>query len=197
MPVDVDTTGIDVAYSCTQKGLSAPPGLSPMTISPRAAERLKARKTTNRCWYFDLTLISDYLFVSHRYHHTASATLFYALHEGLASSKRKGWNTAGSAIIRRINGSSRVSASMGLDNARGRGISHLEPQHAARARRRERRQGARQSAADDGIEIAGGFGPLAGKVFRIGLMGPLATRDHVRDFLAKFGAALRNAGYKG
>ena len=50
---------------------------------------------------------------------------------------------------------------------------------------------------DHGIEIAGGFGPLAGKVFRIGLMGPLATRDHVHDFLAKFGDALRGAGYKG
>ena len=50
---------------------------------------------------------------------------------------------------------------------------------------------------DDGIEIAGGFGPLAGKVFRIGLMGPLATRDHVHDFLDKFSTALRSAGYKG
>ena len=47
------------------------------------------------------------------------------------------------------------------------------------------------------IDIAGGFGPLAGKVFRIGIMGPLATRDHVQDFLAKFGDALRSAGYKG
>jgi aspartate aminotransferase-like enzyme len=50
---------------------------------------------------------------------------------------------------------------------------------------------------DHGIEIAGGFGPLAGKVFRIGVMGPLATQDHVHDFLGKFGEALRAAGYKG
>jgi aspartate aminotransferase-like enzyme len=50
---------------------------------------------------------------------------------------------------------------------------------------------------DHGIEIAGGFGPLAGKVFRIGLMGPLATSDHVQDFLTKFGEALHSSGYKG
>src|SRR5580658_4523798 len=61
MPVEVDKTGIDVAYSCSQKGLSCPPGLSPITISPRAAEWLKARKTTNHSWYFDLKLIADYL----------------------------------------------------------------------------------------------------------------------------------------
>ncbi len=84
MPVNIDENGIDVAYSCTQKGLSAPPGLSPVTVSPLALERLKQRKSPNRSWYFDLSLIADYLSESHRYHHTASATLFYALHEALA-----------------------------------------------------------------------------------------------------------------
>ena len=74
MPVEVDKTGIDIAYSCSQKGLSCPPGLSPITVSPRAAEWLKARKTTNHSWYFDLKLIADYLAVvaslsSHRVGH--------------------------------------------------------------------------------------------------------------------------------
>jgi alanine-glyoxylate transaminase/serine-glyoxylate transaminase/serine-pyruvate transaminase len=90
MPVHVDKTGIDIAYSCTQKGLSCPPGLSPITVSPRAAEWLHARKSVNRSWYFDIKLISDYLFVSHRYHHTASATMFYALHEGLRLIEEEG-----------------------------------------------------------------------------------------------------------
>src|SRR5581483_3206948 len=84
MPVQVDETGIDVAYSCTQKGLSCPPGLSPITLSPLAAERLNERKSTNRSWYFDLKLLNDYYNISHRYHHTVSITLFYALHEALA-----------------------------------------------------------------------------------------------------------------
>ncbi len=67
MPIEVDKTGIDVAYSCTQKGLSCPPGLSPITVSPRAEEWLKARSAPNRSWYFDLKLLMDYYYAaSHR-----------------------------------------------------------------------------------------------------------------------------------
>lgn len=195
MPVNVDNTGIDIAYSCTQKGLSCPPGLSPITVSPRAAEWLQARKTTNRSWYFDIKLISDYLFVSHRYHHTASATLFYALHESLNLIEEEGlehrWDRHRQAHLEFVKGIGVLGLEMlvpaeyriwnlntprvpeGVDDAKVRAT--LLKEH--------------------GIEIAGGFGPLAGKVFRIGLMGPLATRDHVHDFLANFGDALRGAGF--
>ena len=196
MPVNVDKTGIDIAYSCTQKGLSCPPGLSPITVSPRAAEWLQARKTTSRSWYFDIKLISDYLFVSHRYHHTASATLFYALHEGLSLIEEEGlahrWERHRQAHREFVKGIAAMGLEMlvpeeyriwnlntpqvpeGVDDAKVRAtLLH-----------------------DHGIEIAGGFGPLAGKVFRIGLMGPLATSEHVQDFLAKFGDALHGAGYK-
>ena len=197
MPVRVDKTGIDIAYSCTQKGLSCPPGLAPITVSPRAAEWLQARKTTNRSWYFDLKLIADYLFVSHRYHHTASATLFYALHEGLSLIEEEGleqrWQRHHEAHTEFVKGVGELGLEMlvpepyriwnlntpkvpaGVDDAKVRAT--LLKEH--------------------GIEIAGGFGPLAGKVFRIGVMGPLATPDHVLDFLAKFSDALRGAGYKG
>src|SRR5580704_7315405 len=83
VPVEFDRTGIDVAYSCTQKGLSCPPGLSPMAMSPRAMEWLRARTTPSRSWYLDLKLIHDYSTVSHRYHHTAPISMFYALREAL------------------------------------------------------------------------------------------------------------------
>jgi alanine-glyoxylate transaminase / serine-glyoxylate transaminase / serine-pyruvate transaminase len=197
MPVNVDKTGIDVAYSCTQKGLSCPPGLSPITVSPRAAAWLQSRKSTNRSWYFDIKLISDYLFVSHRYHHTASATLFYALHEGLSLIEEeglahrcerhrqahhefvKGIEAMGLTMLvpaeYRIWNLNTPQVPEGVDDAKVRAT--LLKEH--------------------GIEIAGGFGPLAGKVFRIGLMGSLATRDHVQDFLSKFGDALNAAGFKG
>ncbi|MGO9828005.1 MAG: pyridoxal-phosphate-dependent aminotransferase family protein [Terriglobales bacterium] len=69
VPVEFDKTGIDVAYSCTQKGLSCPPGLSPMAMSPRAMEWLRGRTSPVRSWYLDLKLIHDYSTVSHRYHH--------------------------------------------------------------------------------------------------------------------------------
>lgn len=196
MPVEVDQTGIDVAYSCTQKGLSCPPGLSPITISPRALDRLKQRKQPNRSWYFDLSLIADYLTQSHRYHHTASATLFYALHEALSLVEEEGLPNRLQRHRRAheqfVGGMEKLGLKMlvapehriwnlntpcvpdGVDEAKVR--SHLL-QH-------------------DGIEIAGGFGPLAGKVFRIGIMGPLATEEGVNHFVACFEAALKVAGYK-
>jgi len=197
MPVHVDQTGIDIAYSCTQKGLSCPPGLSPITVSPRAVEWLQARKSTNRSWYFDIKLIGDYLFVSHRYHHTASATLFYALHEGLSLIEEEGlenrWERHRQAHLEFVKGIGAMELEM-LVPAEYR-IWNLNTPRVPEAV-----DDAKVRATllkDNGIEIAGGFGPLAGKVFRIGLMGPLATSDHVQDFLARFGAALRGAGYKG
>jgi alanine-glyoxylate transaminase/serine-glyoxylate transaminase/serine-pyruvate transaminase len=195
MPVAVDKTGIDVAYSCTQKGLSCPPGLSPITVSPRAAELLKKRSQPTRTWYFDIGLIADYLLESHRYHHTASATLFYALHEGLTLIEEEGLENRcerhrqahlqfvkaieamGLQMLvpegHRIWNLNTVCVPAGVDDAKVRSI--LLNEH--------------------GIEIAGGFGPLAGKIFRIGIMGPLATPDQVSEFLDRFSSVLKKAGY--
>jgi alanine-glyoxylate transaminase/serine-glyoxylate transaminase/serine-pyruvate transaminase len=191
MPVEVDANGIDVAYSCTQKGLSAPPGLSPITISPRAQERLKARKTVNRSWYFDLSLISDYLTVSHRYHHTASATLFYALHEALAIVEEEGLalrqQRHRKAHERFVAGIERLGLTMHV--APGHRIWNLNtprvPDGVNEAKVRA------YLLEKHGIEIAGGFGPLAGKIFRIGIMGPLATDEGVDRVLAKFVEAMK------
>ena len=197
MPVNVDKTGIDVAYSCTQKGLSCPPGLSPITVSPRAAEFIQARRSTNRSWYFDLKLISDYLFVSHRYHHTASATLFYALHEGLTLIEEEGLGQRcerhHNAHLEFVRGIEAMGLKMLVppDHRIWNLNTPLVPAGVDDAKVRA------TLLKNHGIEIAGGFGPLAGKVFRIGLMGPLATPQHVHDFVSKFGDALRGAGYKG
>ena len=197
MPVEVDKTGIDVAYSCTQKGLSCPPGLSPITVAPHAVELLKQRKSPPRTWYFDIGLIADYLLESHRYHHTASATMFYALHEGLTLIEEEGLaercerhQKAHHQFVKsiermglemlvpeghRIWNLNTVKVPAGVDDAKVRAT--LLNEH--------------------GIEIAGGFGQLGGKIFRIGIMGPLATTEHVDDFLVKFSKALAQAGYKG
>lgn len=191
MPVNIDENGIDVAYSCTQKGLSAPPGLSPVTISPRALDRLKQRKTTNRSWYFDLSLISDYLTESHRYHHTASATLFYALAEALAVIEDEGLALRHErhrrAHERFVAGVERRGLAMHV--AEGQRIWNLNtprvPEGVSDAKVRA------YLLEKHGIEIAGGFGPLAGKIFRIGLMGPLATDEGVDRFLAKFDEAIK------
>lgn len=191
MPVEVDANGIDVAYSCTQKGLSAPPGLSPITISPRAQERLRQRKQVNRSWYFDLSLIQDYLTISHRYHHTASATLFYALHEALAIIEEEELSLRQlrhqKAHQRFVAGIERLGLAMHV--AEGHRIWNLNTPRVPEGVNEAKVRG--YLLEKHGIEIAGGFGPLAGKIFRIGIMGPLATDGGVDRFLAKFDEAMK------
>jgi alanine-glyoxylate transaminase / serine-glyoxylate transaminase / serine-pyruvate transaminase len=195
VPVNFDQTGIDIAYSCTQKGLSCPPGLSPMAISPRAMDWLRARTIPARSWYLDLKLIHDYSTVSHRYHHTAPISMFYALREALLVIAEEGienrWERhrhCHQAFVKgveamglrlhvpqehRIATLNTVSVPKGIDEAKVR--SRL--------------------LDDAGIEIAGGFGPLAGKVFRIGVMGPLASDENVQLFLKALSKALNAEGY--
>ncbi len=193
MPVKVDETGIDIAYSCTQKGLSCVPGLSPITVSERAAEYIEARKTPNRSWYFDLKLLNDYYKVSHRYHHTASATLFYGLHEALSLIKEEGvearWERHRKMHHEFVKGVEKLGMKM-----------HVAPEHRiVNLNTPTVPEGVddakvRKILLDEhGIEIMGGFGPLAGKVFRIGVMGPLATSENVAMFLKVFADALERS----
>jgi len=195
LPVEFDKTGIDIAYSCTQKGLSCPPGLSPMAMSQRAMEFLRARTTPPRSWYLDLKLIHDYSTVSHRYHHTAPISMFYALREALLVVADEGienrWERhrkCGRAFVKGIEG---MGLKMHVPEANR--IPTLNtvcvPAGVDEGKVRKR------LLDGPGIEIAGGFGPLAGKVFRIGVMGPLATEENVAFFLKEFQKALSAEGY--
>ena len=189
VPVNVDEHGIDVAYSCTQKGLSCPPGLSPFTASARALERLNARKSPVREWYLDLKLLAEF-YDGRKYHHTASSTLFYALCEGLRVIEEEGWPPRFARHVSNhrelVRGLEKLGLIMhvaegmriptlntprlpnGMDDAKVR--KHLLDRH--------------------GIEIAGGFGPLAGRILRIGLMGPLSSESCVALFLKALEEAL-------
>jgi len=195
VPIEFDRTGIDVAYSCTQKGLSCPPGLSPMAMSPRAMEWLRARTTPSRSWYLDLKLIHDYSTVSHRYHHTAPISMFYALREALLVIAEEGienrWERHRQSNRSFVKGIEAIGLHMHVP-AEHR-IATLNtvcvPAGVDEAKVRKR------LLDGPGIEIAGGFGPLAGKVFRIGVMGPLATEDNVQFFLKEFKKALSAEGY--
>ncbi len=196
VPVNFDETGIDVAYSCTQKGLSCPPGLSPMAISERAMKWLGARTTSPRSWYLDLKLIHDYSTVSHRYHHTAPISMFYALREALMVIVEEGienrWERHRRANRSFVGGVEALGLKM-----------HVPPEHrianlsTVRVPPGVDEAKVRKHLLDGpGIEIAGGFGPLAGKVFRIGIMGPLATEENVQFFLREFKKALNAQGYE-
>ena len=195
VPVEFDRTGIDVAYSCTQKGLSCPPGLSPMAMSRRAMDFLSSRTTPSRSWYLDLKLIHDYSTVSHRYHHTAPISMFYALREALMVIAEEGienrWERHRRAHQSFVKGIEAMGLSFHVPEEHR--ITTLNtvcvPKGVDEAKVRKR------LLDDPGIEIAGGFGPLAGKVFRIGVMGPLATEDNVQFFLKEFGKALKAEDY--
>jgi len=195
VPVDFDGTGIDVAYSCTQKGLSCPPGLSPMAMSQRAMDWLRSRTTPARSWYLDLKLIHDYSTVSHRYHHTAPISMFYALREALLVIAEEGiekrWERHRRAHQSFVKGIEAMGLRLHVPEAHR--IATLNtvcvPKGVDEAKVRKR------LLDDPGVEIAGGFGPLAGKVFRIGVMGPLATEDNVQFFLKEFSKALKAEGY--
>jgi alanine-glyoxylate transaminase/serine-glyoxylate transaminase/serine-pyruvate transaminase len=195
MPVLVDGTGIDIAYSCSQKGLSCPPGLAPVTISPRALERLKGRAAPHT-WYLDLQLLDTY-YSGRKYHHTASATMFYAMREGLALVAEEGlenrWERHRRNHLAFVAGIEAMGLRMHV--AEGSRLWTLNtprvPDGIDDLKVRKR------LLEEDGIEISGGFGPLAGKVFRIGLMGYSSTAENVLLILEKLEGALRAQGLAG
>jgi alanine-glyoxylate transaminase/serine-glyoxylate transaminase/serine-pyruvate transaminase len=195
MPVLVDDNRIDVAYSCTQKGLGCPPGLSPMTVSPRALDRLKDRRSPVRSWYLDLQLLDSY-FTGRKYHHTASATLFYALREGLAMVAEEGrenrWERHRRNHEAFVAGIDALGLKMLVENP----VNRLWTLNTPCVPDGVDDAKVRQYLLDKrGIEISGGFGPLAGKVFRIGLMGYGSTAENVTLVLDALADALKHAGY--
>jgi alanine-glyoxylate transaminase/serine-glyoxylate transaminase/serine-pyruvate transaminase len=195
MPIRLDEMGADVAYSCSQKGLSCPPGLSPLTVSPRAMERLKGRKAPKPTWYFDLALLAEYFDGARRYHHTAPVTMFYALHESLRQIAEEGLEARFERHRRNHLAFVAGVEAMGLTMhvAEGHRLLSLNtprvPEGVSDVKVRERLM------SKHGIEIMGGFGPLAGKVFRIGLMGVLSTEADVIFLLEAFEEALAAEGF--
>ena len=195
MPVSVDENGIDIAYSCSQKGLGCPPGLAPITVSPRALDRLKDRKTPVQSWYLDLQLI-DAFYTGHKYHHTASATLFFALREALALVEEEGlaerWERHRKNHLAFVAGIEAMGLRMHVANAADRLWTLNTPRvpdgiDDAKVRK--------YLLEERGMEIAGGLGPLAGKVFRIGLMGYGSQAENVSLVLEALGEALKRQGY--
>jgi alanine-glyoxylate transaminase/serine-glyoxylate transaminase/serine-pyruvate transaminase len=195
VPVEVDGWDADVVYSGTQKCLSCPPGLAPLTLSPRALEAVKARKTKVQSWYLDAGMVADYWAEGKRvYHHTAPISMVYALRESLRLVLEEGLE-ARFARHRR-----HAAALMGGVAAFG-----CEPQ-AQEGRRLPSLNcikvpaGVDEAAvrkyllAEHSIEIGGGLGPLAGKVWRIGLMGESARQENVLAVLAALEQGLAKQG---
>lgn len=190
MPINLDAVGIDIAYSCTQKGLSCPPGLSPITCSPRALERLMARKSAQRTWYFDLKMLADYYEGSRRYHHTAPISMFYALREGIALVMEEGVEAR---FERHRSNAAAFTAgleAMGLEMLVAP-ADRMWALHTPKVPAGVNDLDVRKKLMEKhSIEIQGGFGQLAGQVFRIGLMGECSQAANVDMLLSALREAL-------
>ncbi len=188
--VEVDRMGIDAVYSGTQKCLSCPPGLSPVSFSDRARRVLENRKSPVQSWYFDLTLIGRYFGTDRVYHHTAPVNMIYALHEslrlvleeGLGARYRRHRDHAQALWtgLERLGVALPVEPSVRLPPLTLAQIPDGVDDRAVRARLLERH----------GLEIGGGLGDFAGKAWRIGLMGASSTPRHVELCLSALEEAL-------
>jgi alanine-glyoxylate transaminase/serine-glyoxylate transaminase/serine-pyruvate transaminase len=193
-PVEVDRYGVDVCYSGTQKALSAPPGMAPITLSARAMELARSRKRKLQSFYFDLPLFAEYWETHQAYHHTPPITFYYALLEALRIVEEEGLEAR--FARHRLNHLALVAGleALGLQ-------MHVEAPYRlatlntvkipvdvddAKVRGRLLRE--------FGIEIGGGLGVLKGKVWRIGLMGANSRSNSVLLLLAALEQILHSEG---
>ena len=178
-PVEIDAWNVDAAYSGTQKCLSCPPGLSPVTLSARAEQKLSSRQSKVQSWYLDLTMIRRYWGSERVYHHTAPINMLYALHEALGIVLEEGLD-ARFARHQSVHELLRARlAELGLSYASQEG-HHLPMLNAIQIPDGVDDAGVRRRLLEDyGIEIGAGLGVFKGKAWRIGLMGHGATKRNV------------------
>lgn len=188
IPLDMAAWGIDVCYSCSQKGLGAPSGLSPIAFAPSALER----RVDCRSFYFDLSLLTSF-WVDRKYHHTISAPLVYALHTALEDVEEetleRRWARHESVHLELLAGLAPLG--MGVLPAKADRLWNL---NAVEVPAGVKEPAVRSALlTNHQIEIGAGLGPLAGRIWRVGLMGSGATSDNVRRLLDALPAAMQTA----
>jgi alanine-glyoxylate transaminase / serine-glyoxylate transaminase / serine-pyruvate transaminase len=191
LPVEIDKWEVDAAYSGTQKCISCPPGLSPVTLSPRAVQRLEQRKQKVQSWYLDLSMVRQYWGSERFYHHTAPINMLYGLHEALTIVLEEGLDHRFERH-RDMHGLLRAGLrELGISYVSQEG-RHLPMLNAVKIPDGIDDLTVRRRLLDDfGIEIGGGLGAFKGKAWRIGLMGHAATRRNVALVLAALEEGLR------
>ncbi|MEM7082379.1 MAG: alanine--glyoxylate aminotransferase family protein [Pseudomonadota bacterium] len=187
VPVLVDEWGIDAIYSGSQKCLSAPPGISPVSFSPRAVAAISSRKTKVQSWFLDLNLVMGYWDGDggRTYHHTAPVNAMYGLHEALVMLNEEGLEAAWERH-RHHHGALREGLSgLGIDFLVDEPfrLPQLNSVHIPAAVQSEEAAIRRDLLAQHELEIGAGLGALAGRVWRIGLMGHSANDGNVRKCL--------------
>lgn len=197
VPLEIDAWGIDAAYSCSQKGLGAPAGMGPLTFGPRAVAAIRRRRTPVPSFYLDINLLAGYLLGeggSRSYHHTASSSLYYALREALRIVLEEGLEQRWARVRRMHEAFVAGVTAMGLEMLVSP-AHRLYPLNTVRVPAGVEAAAVQRRLLEMDIEVAGGFGPLAGKIWRIGVMGYNARPQNVYTFLAAFELALREQGF--
>jgi alanine-glyoxylate transaminase/serine-glyoxylate transaminase/serine-pyruvate transaminase len=189
--VDLAGWGVDIAYSCSQKCIGAPSGLAPIAVSGAARDRL----VRGRSFYFDLQLLEDY-WLGRKYHHTMSSTLVYALREALLMVEEEGLAARHARHERH-----HLALTAGIE---AMGLSLLPPAaerlwtlNAVRMPSGVDEASVRRALLTNyNIEVGAGLGPLAGKIWRVGLMGVSSTAQTLLQFLAACEGALAAHGHR-
>jgi len=197
IPMHVDKERLDIVFSGSQKALSAPPGMSPITVSPRAEEVMTSRKTKVQSWYFDITTAMAYWGQGRLYHHTPPISLIYALREAMRITMEEGlearWERHRINQQALVAGVEAMGLKMFVENPADRLVTVtpvLIPAGVDDVKFRD------QLLEEFNIEIAGGIGPLKGKIWRLGLMGYCAQKANVLLLLGSMEKVLLDHGVR-
>ncbi|MEM6799003.1 MAG: alanine--glyoxylate aminotransferase family protein [Planctomycetota bacterium] len=194
VPVEVDAWGIDAIYSGTQKCLSCPPGLAPVSFSERAVEKILGRKEKCRSWYLDISMIANYWGGDRAYHHTAPINMTYALHEALRIVLEEGLDACFARHRRNHAALKAGLAAIGIGYVTQEGYQ-LPQLNAVSIPDGTDDAGVRKALLQDfGIEIGAGLGAFKGKAWRIGLMGYASRSSNVLLLLSALEQLLDASG---
>lgn len=197
VPLHVDRERIDICFSGSQKAISAPPGMSPITVSPTAEEVFRSRKTKVQSWYFDLTTAMNYWGKERLYHHTPPISLIFALREAMRIVVEEGLEARWER--HRVNQHALIAGveAMGLGLLVKNPADRLPTVTAVMIPNGIDDAEVRNQLLDEfNIEIAGGFGPVKGKIWRVGLMGHCSQKPFVLLFLSAFEKVLGDQGFR-
>jgi alanine-glyoxylate transaminase / serine-glyoxylate transaminase / serine-pyruvate transaminase len=197
IPLNVDAQRLDVCFSGSQKALSAPPGMAPITVGPRVEEIIRNRKSPVCSWYFDLAPVMHYWGKERTYHHTPPISLIYGMREALRCVIEEGLEPR---IERHRQNQLALIAgleAMGLEMFVPNPADRLVTVTAVRVPSGVNDGAVRQQLLDEfNIEIASGFGPVKGVIWRVGLMGYSSQKNNVLLFLAAFEKVLLDHGFQ-
>lgn len=196
VPVDLDAWGVDGVYSCSQKCLACPPGLSPVSFSSAATDRMAKRKSPPPGWYLDMNIIRQYWGTDRLYHHTAPINMTYALFEGLRMLAEE---TLEVRFERhRTNGAALKAglSALGLEPLTQAGVTMPQLHCVGIPAGLDDVKTRKRLMDEHGIEVGGGLGEFKGKAWRIGLMGEVCKPENVLRLLELLEKLLGESGIK-